>query len=71
MEGLPILSLMMCVPLVGATLCLFSGANAARLIALGATLVTFVLGIFLWANYDIGGPQWHALKFCYWRIIFL
>ena len=58
MEGLPILSLMMCVPLVGAALCLFSGANAARLIALGATLVTFVLGIFLWANYDIGGPQW-------------
>ena len=38
MEGLPILSLMMCVPLVGAALCLFSGANAARLIALGATM---------------------------------
>lgn len=58
MEGLPILSLMMCVPLVGAALCLFSGAQAARLIALGATLVTFVLGVILWANYDIAGPQW-------------
>ncbi|WDA40745.1 NADH-quinone oxidoreductase subunit M [Erythrobacter sp. BLCC-B19] len=58
MEGLPILSLMMCVPLAGAALCLFSGAAAARWIALGATLVTFVLGVLLWANYDVGGPQW-------------
>ena len=58
MEGLPILSLMMCVPLVGAALCLFSGAQAARLIALAATLVTFVLGMFLWSNYQVGGPQW-------------
>ncbi len=58
MEGLPILSLMMLVPLAGAAACLFSGANAARWIALGATLVTFVLGVLLWANYDIGGPQW-------------
>ncbi len=58
MEGLPILSLMMLVPLAGAAACLFSGANAARWIALGATLVTFVLGIVLWSNYQIGGPQW-------------
>ncbi|TAD85811.1 MAG: NADH-quinone oxidoreductase subunit M, partial [Sphingomonadales bacterium] len=58
MEGLPILSLMMLVPLVGALACLFAGANAARWIALGATLVTFVLGIVLWSNYQIGGQQW-------------
>ena len=58
MEGLPIRSLMMCVPLAGAVACLFAGANAARWIALGATLVTFVLGIVLWSNYQIGGPQW-------------
>jgi NADH-quinone oxidoreductase subunit M len=58
MEGLPILSLMMLVPLAGAAACLFSGANAARWIALGATLVTFVLGVVLWSNYQIGGPQW-------------
>jgi NADH-quinone oxidoreductase subunit M len=58
MEGLPILSLMMLAPLVGAALCLFSGAAAARWIALGATLVTFALGILLWSNYEIGGPQW-------------
>ena len=58
MEGLPILSLMMCVPLAGALACLFSGAAQARWIALGATLVTFVLGVMLWSNYQIGGPQW-------------
>ncbi|GAA0766170.1 NADH-quinone oxidoreductase subunit M [Erythromicrobium ramosum] len=58
MEGLPILSLMMLAPLAGAAACLFAGAAAARWIALGATLVTFVLGVVLWSNYQIGGPQW-------------
>ncbi len=58
MEGLPILSLMMLVPMAGAVACLFSGAGAARLIALGATLLTFALGIILWSNYEIGGAQW-------------
>ncbi|GAB4472464.1 MAG: NADH-quinone oxidoreductase subunit M [Erythrobacter tepidarius] len=58
MEGLPILSLMMLVPLAGAVACLFAGAKAARWIALAATLVTFALGIGLWSNYEIGGPQW-------------
>ena len=58
MEGLPILSLMMLVPLVGACACLFSGAAQARWIALGATLLTLVLGVLLWANYEIGGAQW-------------
>ena len=58
MEGLPILSLMMLVPLAGALACLFSGAAAARWIALGATLLAFALGIVLWSQYQIGGPQW-------------
>jgi NADH-quinone oxidoreductase subunit M len=58
MEGLPILSLMMLVPLLGALACLFASASAARWIALSATLVTFALGVALWSNYEIGGPQW-------------
>ena len=58
MEGLPILSLMMLVPLAGGLTCLFSPAGAARWIALGATLVTFLLGVVLWSSYEIGGPQW-------------
>ncbi len=57
MEGFPILTIMMLVPFVGALACLFAG-NAARPIALGATLITFVLGCMLWANYEIGGVQW-------------
>ncbi len=58
MGGFPILSLMLLVPLAGAIACLFVGDRAARQIALGATLVDFVLGVVLWANFDIGGAQW-------------
>ena len=35
-----------------------AGAQAARVIALAATLVDLALGVVLWANYDIGGAQW-------------
>ncbi|MBO9517371.1 MAG: NADH-quinone oxidoreductase subunit M [Porphyrobacter sp.] len=58
MEGFPILSLMLLVPMVGAAACLFVGDKAARTIALAATLINLALGIALWANFDIGGPQW-------------
>lgn len=58
MNGFPILSLMMLVPLVGAVACLLTEAKAARSIALIATLIDFALGVLLWANYDIGGAQW-------------
>jgi NADH-quinone oxidoreductase subunit M len=56
--GVPILSLMLLVPLVGALACFFVDAKAARWIALGATLIDLALGILLWANFDIGGAQW-------------
>src|SRR5688572_29610639 len=62
MDGVPILSLMLLVPMIGAAACLFSGAKAARTIALAATLIDFALGIVLWANYDIGGPQWQFIE---------
>ena len=58
MSGFPILSLMLAIPAVAAIACLFAGDKMARLIALGATLVTFVLGCVMWAQFDIGGPQW-------------
>src|SRR5687768_14436524 len=58
MDGVPILSLMLLVPMVGAALCLFSGEKAARAIALAATLIDLALGIVLWVNYDVGGAQW-------------
>ena len=56
--GFPILSLMLLIPLAAAIACLFLSAPAARMIALVATLADFVLGMLLWANYDIGGAQW-------------
>ncbi|MBU1824426.1 MAG: NADH-quinone oxidoreductase subunit M, partial [Alphaproteobacteria bacterium] len=58
MSGFPILSLMLAIPAVAAIACLFAGDRMARLIALGATLVTFVLGCVMWAQFDIGGAQW-------------
>ncbi len=58
MNGFPILTLMLAVPLAAAVACLFAEARAARTIALLATLVDFVLGVLLWVNYDIGGAQW-------------
>lgn len=53
-----ILSLMIALPIVAAFACLFVSANGARWLALGTTGVLFALGIFLWAQYQIGGPQW-------------
>ena len=58
MDGFPILSVMLAVPLVAAIACLFAQAQAARVIALGATLVNLALGVVLWASYEIGGAQW-------------
>jgi len=58
MEGVPILSLMLLVPLAGALACFFLEAKAARMVALVATLTDLALGIALWASYDIGGAQW-------------
>jgi NADH-quinone oxidoreductase subunit M len=57
-----ILSLMLIVPLVAALVCLFVNAQNARWIALGATLTDLVLGGVLWANFEIGGPQWQFVE---------
>ena len=54
----PILSIMLAVPLVAAILCLMARPGSARGIALIATLLNLLLGIWLWASYDIAGPQW-------------
>jgi NADH-quinone oxidoreductase subunit M len=58
MEGLPILSLMLLVPFLGAVACLFLEPAPARAVALAATLIDLALGLVLWASYDIGGAQW-------------
>jgi len=60
MNGLPILSIMLAIPAVAMVLCLFAGKEAARWIALGATLLDFALGIVLWSQFQTGpgAPQW-------------
>jgi len=58
MNGFPILSLMLLVPLAGAVACLLVDARSARPIALAATLIDLALGVLLWTNFDIGGAQW-------------
>ncbi len=60
--GLPILSIMLLVPLIGALVCLFAGANAARWTALATTLVTLGLGIALWGHWNFGGEQWQYVE---------
>jgi len=62
MGGVPILSLMLLVPLVGGLACFFLDAKAARVVALAATLIDLALGIALWASYDIGGAQWQFVE---------
>ena len=42
--------------------CLFVGANAARWIALVATLVDLAIGIGLWAAFDPDGAQWQFVE---------
>jgi NADH-quinone oxidoreductase subunit M len=61
-SGFPILSVMLAIPALAAIACLFVNANTARWIALAATLIDFVLGIGLWAQYDIGGAQWQFVE---------
>ncbi len=65
LETLPILSIMLAVPAVAAVFCLFSGASAARWIALIATLIDLALGIWLWASFDMGphAAQWQFVEF--------
>jgi NADH-quinone oxidoreductase subunit M len=62
MTGFPILSVLIAVPMIAAIVCLFVSANTARMLALAATLIDFVLGIMLWMNYDIGGAQWQFVE---------
>jgi NADH-quinone oxidoreductase subunit M len=63
MTGLPILSILLAVPVVGAVACLFVSASAARWVALAATLLDLLLGIWLWSAFEIGGPQWQFVEY--------
>jgi NADH-quinone oxidoreductase subunit M len=63
MSGLPVLSILVALPLIAGVICLFVGAQAARLTALVTTLIAFAIGIWMWAAYVVGGPQWQFQEF--------
>ena len=61
MDGVPILSLMLLVPLVGGLACFFLEAKAARVVALAATLLGFVAFAAAWRHFFNRGPLEAAL----------
>ena len=62
MDGFPILSVMIAVPLLAALGCLFLRAHGARWLALIATAIDLALGLVLWANFENGGAQWQFVE---------
>ncbi|WP_375421975.1 NADH-quinone oxidoreductase subunit M [uncultured Sphingomonas sp.] len=62
MQGFPILSIMLLVPALAAVACLFVSGDMAKRLALGATLIDFLLGIALWTSFDIDGAQWQFVE---------
>jgi len=68
MEGLPILSIITFLPVVGALLILLvrGSDKTARLIALATTAVDFVLSLVLWANFDPSTADFQFLESSVW-----
>ena len=62
MTELPLLTILIAIPLIAGMLCLFVNANAARWIALIATLLDLALGSYLWAAFDPSGAQWQFVE---------
>ena len=58
MNGLPLLSLLIVIPLIAGVLCLLVKAQGARWTALAATLIELALSIYLWTQYDPDGSRW-------------
>jgi NADH-quinone oxidoreductase subunit M len=69
MSDLPLLTLMMVVPLVGAVVVALLPRRAARYgrhVALGFSLVALALAIAVWAAFDSGGPQFQLTETYPW-----
>jgi len=62
MFAVPLLSLLIIIPLLAGVLCLFVQAQGARWIALIGTLIDFALSLYLWVQYNPGGPQWQFVE---------
>jgi NADH-quinone oxidoreductase subunit M len=62
MIGFPVLTAMIAIPLLAGLICLFVNASAARWTALIATFLDLALGVYLWAAFVPGGPQWQFVE---------
>jgi NADH-quinone oxidoreductase subunit M len=61
--NLPLLSLCTFVPLIGAAaILLLPSASSARWIALGTTIVTFILSLMVWAGFDPSNPGFQLVE---------
>jgi NADH-quinone oxidoreductase subunit M len=67
MTGRPLLSLVTFVPLLGAAAILaLPNAQAARWIALGTTIVTFIISLMVWAAFDTHNPGFQLVEKLNW-----
>ncbi len=67
MTGLPLLSLVTFVPLLGvAAILALPNARAARWIALGTTIVTFIISLMVWAAFDTHNPGFQLVEKLNW-----
>ncbi|HEX5238607.1 MAG TPA: NADH-quinone oxidoreductase subunit M [Sphingomicrobium sp.] len=62
MNGLPLLTILIALPFVGAVLCLLVKPQPARWIALIATLLELALSISLWVAYNPNGARWQFVE---------
>jgi NADH-quinone oxidoreductase subunit M len=62
MNGLPLLTILIAIPLIAGLLCLFVKAEGARWIALVATLLDLALSAYLWIAFDPNGAQWQFVE---------
>jgi NADH-quinone oxidoreductase subunit M len=63
MSGLPLLSLVTFVPLLGAAaILLMPAAASARWLALFTTIVTFILSLMVWAAFDPANPGFQLVE---------
>jgi NADH-quinone oxidoreductase subunit M len=58
MGSLPLLTILIAIPLIAGVAALFVKANAARWLALIATLLDLALSVYLWVQFDPNGAQW-------------
>ncbi|MGB5234165.1 MAG: NADH-quinone oxidoreductase subunit M, partial [Candidatus Macondimonas sp.] len=66
---LPLLSLLIWTPVIGGLVVLWLGdrrLSAARGLALGVSLLTFVLSLGLWTGFDVGSAQMQFLERALW-----